>query len=268
MAGKHEHAASFDPETGHRHGCVCTPCNAHAAGMTVEEYRSFVRSTRTPEYQAAAWDRLGRSVYDSATVEPAPQPTWERGGRPHPGQYSRPAAPATSTWRKIEGEWAVRVPGADAEPGATVTVTKKDGSTADVALGDVLVRDADATYFRPAPHAARPVAPTVTVPEGRYATPSRTGNNDLDFWKVEQGEGRWAGFTFVRRIIGGSDGAQRIHRTEQRLALEAIERYGVEAAGMLYAEESSRCRRCGRVLTVDVSRHQGYGPECIKHVGG
>lgn len=38
--------------------------------------------------------------------------------------------------------------------------------------------------------------------------------------------------------------------------------------GMQFALESNCCRRCGAVLTVPTSVHQGYGPECIKHVGG
>lgn len=40
----------------------------------------------------------------------------------------------------------------------------------------------------------------------------------------------------------------------------------LESAGMAYALESGRCRRCRRTLTVPASIHAGYGPECIKHV--
>lgn len=31
---------------------------------------------------------------------------------------------------------------------------------------------------------------------------------------------------------------------------------------------AAHCNRCGRLLTVPTSLHSGYGPECIKHVGG
>lgn len=41
-----------------------------------------------------------------------------------------------------------------------------------------------------------------------------------------------------------------------------------ESAGYAYAVISSRCRRCRRVLTVPASVNQGYGPTCIKVVGG
>lgn len=37
--------------------------------------------------------------------------------------------------------------------------------------------------------------------------------------------------------------------------------------GMDFALESNSCRRCGATLTVPTSVHNGYGPECIKHVG-
>lgn len=40
----------------------------------------------------------------------------------------------------------------------------------------------------------------------------------------------------------------------------------LELAGMAYAVASGRCRRCRRTLTVPTSIHQGYGPECIKHI--
>lgn len=39
-----------------------------------------------------------------------------------------------------------------------------------------------------------------------------------------------------------------------------------EKSGVEYALRSSRCRRCGRDLTVPASLHAGYGPECAKKV--
>jgi hypothetical protein len=35
-----------------------------------------------------------------------------------------------------------------------------------------------------------------------------------------------------------------------------------ETAGLLYAEESGRCYRCNRLLTVPASLHRGLGPVC------
>jgi hypothetical protein len=55
----------------------------------------------------------------------------------------------------------------------------------------------------------------------------------------------------------------RQHEAAQKLVTANL-----EDAGMLYALKSSRCRRCGRVLTVDASKHRGYGPDCATMIGG
>lgn len=39
-----------------------------------------------------------------------------------------------------------------------------------------------------------------------------------------------------------------------------------QAAALGYAEQSGRCARCGRTLTVPTSIHQGFGPECATKV--
>ena len=97
---------------------------------------------------------------------------------------------------------------------------------------------------------------------GYYATKSRTGSNDLDFWFVRVPEdGRWAGFRFVKRIVGGR-GTQSIRGGEQVAALRAIMEAGVEAAGNLYADELGNCKKCGRDLTDEESRARRMGPVC------
>jgi hypothetical protein len=104
------------------------------------------------------------------------------------------------------------------------------------------------------------------VPAGRYAVASRTGNNDLDFYKVDRPtEGKWAGRTFVKRIIGGHDDTP-VRGAEARQALQAIVNAGTFAAGALYGQTIGECGRCGRHLTDETSRAQGYGPECITKV--
>lgn len=47
---------------------------------------------------------------------------------------------------------------------------------------------------------------------------------------------------------------------------ESVE--GHAAARLAYAVASGRCARCGRVLTVEASIHNGLGPECLKRVAG
>lgn len=102
------------------------------------------------------------------------------------------------------------------------------------------------------------------IPGGFYATPSRTGSNDLDFWKVT--EGRKEGVRFARRVIGGGD-AKYPHlvdtsRPEQILALNAILRAGIDKAREDYADNQERCMKCGIHLTDDESRAARMGPVC------
>jgi len=100
------------------------------------------------------------------------------------------------------------------------------------------------------------------VPAGRYAVPSATGNNDLDFYLVQKPDkGKWAGRTFVKRILGGHDPLP-MSNSEQFRALRQITEAGVEEAGMRYAVETCCCRDCGRELTDEESRACGRGPTC------
>jgi predicted Zn-ribbon and HTH transcriptional regulator len=100
------------------------------------------------------------------------------------------------------------------------------------------------------------------VPAGRYAVTSATGNNDLDFYLVQvPDKGKWAGKTFVKRILGGHD-PMPMSNAEQFRALRQIIEAGTEEAGMKYALESGNCRDCGRELTDQDSRDAGRGPVC------
>jgi hypothetical protein len=113
------------------------------------------------------------------------------------------------------------------------------------------------------------------IPAGYYATPSLTGNNDLDFWKVEKGKGRWDGYTFVKRVIGGHDDAdiprdskkrvktQRVgEKVTQARALAAIVDFGVQKSHERFGVELKYCRECGIHLTDELSRDLGIGPVC------
>lgn len=120
--------------------------------------------------------------------------------------------------------------------------------------------------------AARQVPPPMSafraLAVGFYATPSQTGNQDFDFWKVTRPEsGKWAGLTFVRRVLGGGTGSEmrteRIENMPQRVACQAIVDYGTEQAQAKFAELLDRCVDCGRWLTNDLSRERKRGPECF-----
>lgn len=106
------------------------------------------------------------------------------------------------------------------------------------------------------------VAPQADVPAGHFAIVSQTGNNDLDFYRVDRPtEGRWEGYTFVKRIIGGRDDIP-VRGAEARRVLAAIAAAGAESAMALYGREIGRCGRCHRHLTDDESRAVGLGPHC------
>jgi hypothetical protein len=128
---------------------------------------------------------------------------------------------------------------------------------------------------RPEPAAAPPAQtgplPTLRefgdIPEGYYATPSAPGNNDIDFWRVDRpSKGKWAGCTFAVRILGGGDDSKmrtvRLANIQQRLALHGIRSAGIETAGNLFADNLRRCRKCGIVLTDEISRAARMGPDC------
>lgn len=95
------------------------------------------------------------------------------------------------------------------------------------------------------------------VPKGFYATPSRTGHNDLDFWKVVHKGTK----VFVNRWIGGA-GSTHITNREAFRALIAITEFGVDKAGDLFADENTQCRDCGLPLTDEESRAARRGPVC------
>jgi hypothetical protein len=98
------------------------------------------------------------------------------------------------------------------------------------------------------------------VPAGHYATASRTGSQDLDFWRVDRPtEGRWAGRTFVKRVIGGHEDTP-VRGAEAVAALEAIA--ADPEAGPRYGQTIGRCCRCNRTLTDEISRSLGIGPTC------
>lgn len=106
-----------------------------------------------------------------------------------------------------------------------------------------------------------------SLEEGYYATPSRTGANAIDFWRVDKPvKGKWAGAIFVKRILGGGSGQDmqsvRLNNVQQRLAAQSITELGPEAAAKMFADNLGRCSACGRWLTDDESRAAGKGPVC------
>lgn len=119
------------------------------------------------------------------------------------------------------------------------------------------------------PAQAAPVvdqAAALAVPAGHYAVPSATGNNDLDFFRVDKPtHGQWKGHVFVKRVIGGKPDVP-VRFGQKHQALAAIVRAGVAEARAKYGQEIGRCALCNRHLTDETSRQLGIGPECRKKV--
>lgn len=109
--------------------------------------------------------------------------------------------------------------------------------------------------------------PLPDVPEGHYAIPSLTGNNDLDFFRVDRPtEGSYAGKTYIKRVIGGHPD-KNIRFGQFRPVLEAILKFGVDESGLLYGQKIRACRFCNRHLTVFASRQLSCGPDCAAQRG-
>lgn len=175
----------------------------------------------------------------------------------------RPGRKAEATvgyrWRKVDGEWLVAGPAA--EVGSTITITKASGETVEaVVTGHA---GTDLHRVRKVEAATTTAAPAVEVPEGHYAIDSH-GSNDTLFVRVDRPtEGRWAGRVFVKMIVGGHPDSP-IRGAQAQSVLTRIAEAGVEAAATRYGVDVGRCHRCNRLLTDQVSREMGIGPECRK----
>lgn len=108
------------------------------------------------------------------------------------------------------------------------------------------------------------------VINGYYALPSKTGNNDLDFIRIAENQGKVnpanKGKRRVQRFIGGT-GPIQISFPEQVTFAEAIAKLTPEEQAFsraLFGREVGQCGCCGKPLTDQVSRANGIGPDCAK----
>lgn len=105
--------------------------------------------------------------------------------------------------------------------------------------------------------AVRPVRPPLVFPEaGYYCVPFE---HALRFYRVKAGKGYYAGRFFLDRFK--SDELRAISYAERAQVLDLINANPDEAA-MRFAVELTRCHCCGRMLTDEVSRLRGVGPDC------
>lgn len=99
------------------------------------------------------------------------------------------------------------------------------------------------------------------VTEGHYAIPGRDGR-DYDFYRVDRPtEGKWAGRTFLKMVVGGKPDISIRDRNRIAEVLAAISRNPDEAAWR-YGQEIGQCDKCNRSLTDETSRMFSRGPDC------
>lgn len=181
----------------------------------------------------------------------------------------------TVTFKKLEdGTWGIQ--GHDLRPGDVVAVTKRDGETTVVTVGEVMpyVTGYGNNVARIARTPRTTAAPASTqapsadeVPAGRYAVATNEGAvNTLAFYKVDRPtEGKWAGYVFVKLMR--SDEEQRLSRAAGAAVLAKIAAVGAKEASAAYGQEIGSCGVCGRTLTNDESRDIGIGPDCRSRLG-
>jgi hypothetical protein len=162
-----------------------------------------------------------------------------------------------------DGPWTTRT-------GKQLTAAEVSGYAAEAERGYNVKPDSREVSRGPVATERRnppPMSAFAKMSEGYYATRSMTGNNDLDFWRIDKpSKGRWAGYTFVKRIVGGGTDSEmqsfQLSNIQQRLACQAIMDMGPDESQTLFAAEMTRCIDCGRMLTDKISRDERRGPQC------
>lgn len=187
-----------------------------------------------------------------------------------------------------DGSWGIR--GLGLVSGSTVTVTKRNGETSEVVVGEVTKADPYSTDRRtrsaydlatfthaPRPEVTRvvtaevevqaPAADGVVVPDGRYAVYNDDQSvNDIGFYKVENvTEGNWAGWTFVKQIVGPDE--RKLSQKQGRRILAKINALGQREASQLFGHNTHKCGVCNTNLTNKESREYGIGPDCRAKYG-
>lgn len=109
-------------------------------------------------------------------------------------------------------------------------------------------------------------ANTTKVPDGRYALPAQDGH--FVFYRVEAGEGKWDGRTFVSQLIGsvGSWDEAKIGREHAQSILARIA-VNVEEAARMFGIKAKACGYCASPLSNPQSRAAGYGETCAHNHG-
>jgi hypothetical protein len=105
------------------------------------------------------------------------------------------------------------------------------------------------------------------VPAGRYAVFNDDQSvNDIAFYKVDRPDtGKWAGYVFVKQIVGPDE--QRLSKANTAAVLNKIAAEGADVASARFGHETRKCGVCNTNLTNKASRERGIGPDCAKNMG-
>lgn len=265
--------------------------SAAEAGMTSEEYRSFIQSTRG----------RGLTVPTNTAQLPADGPGYTEVAE---GNYKRPSEPHDGPTKSFEERLAevcdwlltldrkVEVRDIDHIRGRVAKgwlrryqgdfqfltdLKARGGVRSDAQAKGVLNCLRAELLRRPAP-AATPAAPAAEgisvhgIEPGRYAYQPDDGQ--AQFLIIERPEdGNYAGCTFVKAQLGpnvekaGWQGARHAtYRGSHVNALKVI-MADPEAAMRLYGHLLGHCGACGLPLTNEESREAGIGPVCRRNRG-
>ena len=208
--------------------------------------------------------RGARRAHDAATID-APVPAAHtnsgngsaRQGTRRDDRVRGPEAKALAAWL-AEQTWSTFAHSLAESYVEYGCFTAKQFAAASSMKAKCLARQAETVAETVAPE-----APQADVPAGWYAIKS-TGDNDLAFYKVEKGEGKWAGRTFVMLVVGG----QADRNVPRNQVAGILARIAADPeAGPRFGREIGKCWKCHRHLTDEVSRAAGIGPDCAKRVG-
>lgn len=118
--------------------------------------------------------------------------------------------------------------------------------------------------------------PSWSMPSGRYAVKVPRGGpqeNDHEwrFFLVDKPtDGKWKGYTFIKRLIGGGDNGD-YRKVDMPAASRNNTLNDIEAdwqqAMIDFGKQSGSCGHCGRALSNEDSLARGIGPICAGKMG-
>lgn len=187
--------------------------------------------------------------FDTARILPRTGDT--PAARPAPVAPAKPAP--VCRWTKIAGVWLVKGPATVIVAGATVTVTKANGETAEVTLADTVTPGTAGTATAaPAPRTPAKPAPVASLPPRWPLGLHQVGE---DIYKVQRGQ---SGNLYAQALVGGVwdyQGQRPLARLSDAtlMTLEQAKEYG---------RRTGVCCQCGRELSKPESIEAGIGPVC------